>query len=149
MMAFCPNCGNQIDDKAVMCVNCGMTVTPVAKQGKDSTAMIVEKVFMILGCAGTAITCVVSIIQLLLALGIVGVVAYGTDVQGAGIPLIICAISAIILAAFLVLNIVLTIGYFKKRKAHQPLSTGFKVLCLLFVNLIAGILMFTATKDEI
>lgn len=148
-MAFCPNCGNQIDDKAVLCVNCGTTVTPVAQQGKDSTGMIVEKVFMILGCVGDVITYLATIANLLLAFGIVGFVSYGTNDPDAGIPLLICGVMAIILIALMVLNIVLTISYFKKRKAHQPLSTGFKVLCLIFVNLVAGILMFTATKDEL
>ncbi|MBP5303388.1 MAG: zinc-ribbon domain-containing protein [Clostridia bacterium] len=27
-MAFCPNCGAQIDDKAVICVNCGASTQP-------------------------------------------------------------------------------------------------------------------------
>ena len=35
----------------------------------------------------------------------------------------------------------LTISYFNKAKNNLPISTGFKVCCLLFVNLIAGILM--------
>ena len=30
---FCPKCGAEIDDKAVMCVNCGSTVTPMAPVG--------------------------------------------------------------------------------------------------------------------
>ncbi len=32
-MAFCTNCGRQIDDKAVICVNCGCQV----KGGNDSS----------------------------------------------------------------------------------------------------------------
>ncbi|MBE6529160.1 MAG: zinc-ribbon domain-containing protein [Ruminococcaceae bacterium] len=35
----------------------------------------------------------------------------------------------------------LTIMYCNKVSRGEPISTGFKVCCLLFVNLIAGILM--------
>ncbi len=35
----------------------------------------------------------------------------------------------------------MTIHYFKAVKNNQPVSTGFKVCALLFVNTIAGILM--------
>ena len=35
----------------------------------------------------------------------------------------------------------MTMSYFKKLKTGEPISTGFKICSLLFVNTIAGILM--------
>ena len=35
----------------------------------------------------------------------------------------------------------MTVVYFSKTKKGEPIGTGFKVCCLLFVSLIAGILM--------
>lgn len=32
---YCPNCGKQIDDRAVVCVGCGVPVTPMASQLKS------------------------------------------------------------------------------------------------------------------
>lgn len=35
----------------------------------------------------------------------------------------------------------MTVVYFKKLKNNQPIGTGFKVCCLLFVSLLAGVFM--------
>ena len=53
-MKFCATCGSQIDDKAVICVNCGSAVANVpattgsANTGSGITTAV--KVFMILSC---------------------------------------------------------------------------------------------------
>ena len=39
-MAFCTNCGNQIDDKAVICVNCGCQVKNVSDSLNFGVALI-------------------------------------------------------------------------------------------------------------
>ena len=35
----------------------------------------------------------------------------------------------------------MTVSYFNKVKNNQPISTGFKVCCLLFVSMLGGIFM--------
>ena len=53
---FCKNCGAEIDDNAVVCVNCGCSTTPetpaqpVAASNGNDVLKTVIKVFMILGC---------------------------------------------------------------------------------------------------
>lgn len=50
---FCKNCGQQIDDKAVVCVHCGCS-TDVQEQQQQaatsSTLQLIVKIFMVLGC---------------------------------------------------------------------------------------------------
>ncbi len=36
---FCPNCGNQVDDKAVVCVNCGQPLRDFNSGAKDSKSV--------------------------------------------------------------------------------------------------------------
>lgn len=50
-MKYCKNCGSQIEDEAVICVNCGCsTVTQPAKNETSSTLKLIAKIFMILDC---------------------------------------------------------------------------------------------------
>lgn len=56
-MRYCPNCGAEVNENAVVCVRCGSGVyaTPApapvpAEPQKDSTLQTVIKVFMIIGC---------------------------------------------------------------------------------------------------
>ncbi len=53
-MKFCSNCGAQIDDRAVICVNCGTAVANVPAVGtaaaKPSGLATAAKVLMILSC---------------------------------------------------------------------------------------------------
>ena len=53
-------------------------------------------------------------------------------------------ISTVVLGFYLIplaWCIPMTISYFKKVQNNEPVSTGFKVCSLLFVNTVAGILM--------
>ncbi len=53
-MKYCKYCGSQLDDDAVVCVNCGRATDEFVAAGAESdtnkTLNIVIKVFMILGC---------------------------------------------------------------------------------------------------
>lgn len=49
-MRFCGNCGAQINDNAVVCLNCGCSVEQPRKAQKDDTMSTVIKVFLIIGC---------------------------------------------------------------------------------------------------
>ena len=53
---FCKNCGQQIDDKAVICVHCGCSTGAKEQQQQaadSSTLQIIVKIFMVLGCIAT------------------------------------------------------------------------------------------------
>lgn len=52
-MKFCATCGSQIDDRAVICVNCGSAVAnvPAAHAAPRSSGTITAtKVFLIISC---------------------------------------------------------------------------------------------------
>lgn len=57
-MAFCRNCGAEIDDKAVLCVHCGVPISPAA------TLLIPRSVFVgdIVASAGWALIGIVFLI---------------------------------------------------------------------------------------
>lgn len=114
-MKFCPNCGNQMDDTAMFCSNCGFqqnaqpyqNVNPVYNNypvqeayATESALKTVAKVFMILS-------------TVILGLSI--------------IPLAWC--------------IPMTVYYFNRTKYRQPVGVGFKICTLIFVNIISGVLM--------
>ena len=50
-MKYCPHCGAELVDDAVVCVKCGRSVAPPAPvRQEDDTMSTVAKVFLILGC---------------------------------------------------------------------------------------------------
>lgn len=54
-MKFCTHCGEQIDEKAVICPKCGCaTDTAVKSDETSSTLRTVAKIFMIIGCVTSA-----------------------------------------------------------------------------------------------
>lgn len=48
---FCPHCGNQIDEKAVICVRCGVALKPVAQRSSSSFEDILMYVPLVAGIA--------------------------------------------------------------------------------------------------
>ncbi|MBQ1201140.1 MAG: NINE protein [Alistipes sp.] len=55
IMKFCPNCGAQVDEKAVVCVKCGValpTQTPVPVSNVDSRWLITLLLCFFLGGLG-------------------------------------------------------------------------------------------------
>lgn len=64
---FCSNCGKEIDDKAVVCINCGCETNNKNKQQKGSN-----------GCLG----CLIVLIGFLMILGIIFISAlYATEIN--------------------------------------------------------------------
>lgn len=45
-------------------------------------------------------------------------------------------------------TIPMTVSYWNKTRDHRPVTTGFKVCCLLFVSLVAGILMLCDSNPD-
>jgi len=48
----------------------------------------------------------------------------------------------------LIWTVPMTVSYNRKTKNGEPISVGFKVCALLFVNLIAGILMLCDSENQ-
>lgn len=62
-MKYCTKCGHELMDEAVICPNCGCpveganvpaTVSAPAAGAGDSTLKTLAKIFMVIGCIGTA-----------------------------------------------------------------------------------------------
>ena len=123
---YCKNCGHQVDEKAVICTQCGCLTdageklnlnqlsqnqpTQEASQSasnSNKTLGTIAKVLMILSCVFSGFYL---------------------------IPL--CW------------TIPMTISLSKKLKNNQPISTGFKICILLFVNTIAGILLLCMRDNQ-
>ncbi len=119
---FCRNCGNQLDDKAVICTKCGcltelgdkmnlgqqtnLSETPEKTNNSDGLGTV-AKVFAIIGTA------------------IMGIYLF---------PLL--------------WTLPMTIALCKKLERKEPISVGFKVCMLLFVSTIAGILLLCRKDDN-
>lgn len=119
-MKYCTKCGNELYDEAVLCPKCGCPVqnASISADKPSGGLKTAAKVFMILTCAFAGL---VRIIGLILG----GYYSYYT------------------FTSFISLGwcIPMTVSYFKKTKNSLPVSTGFKVCTLLFVNLLSGIFM--------
>lgn len=119
-MKYCTKCGNELYDEAVLCPKCGCPVqnASISADTPSGGLKTAAKVFMILTCAFAGL---VGIIGLILD----GYYSYYT------------------FTSFISLGwcIPMTVSYFKKTKNSLPVSTGFKVCTLLFVNLLSGIFM--------
>ena len=119
-MKYCNNCGAQLADEAAFCTSCGATLQAAPQQEPvPQQAYVPQQTYAAQPVAaqpsGLAIAAKI--------LMIISTVAMGLYL----IPLAWC--------------IPMTISYCKKIKAGEPVSTGFKVCTLLFVNTISGILM--------
>ena len=110
-MKFCQNCGAEVYEDAVICVKCGRSLSDNAHA--SLTTATVERV------QPSRLATIAK------AFMIVGTVV--TSLCTFCIALAWC--------------LPMTISYCKKIKKGIPVSTGFKVSSLLFVNTIAGIVM--------
>ena len=110
-MKFCSHCGKQIEDDAVVCIGCGRMVNDQPVNASEPTVAQPVK--------PSALSTVALVFM------IIGTIATA------------CCTCCVGLAWCLPM----TISYNKSRKNGTPVSTGFKVCSLLFVNTVAGILM--------
>lgn len=129
-MKFCSHCGAEINDDAVICMNCGCQVDGADTQEQDPGVAktnqnlgTAAKVFYILTMVACAFNAVIYLP--------LGYLVYALCLL---IPL------AWVIPMFVVLN--------KKLKNGEPIGTGFKVCSLLFVNLIAGILLLCRKEQQ-
>ena len=121
-MSFCPYCGKEMAEGTAFCVNCGQPVAapvPVQPQYQPQPQ-------------------------------------YQAPVQPqqpstlATVAKVLMIISTVVMGLYLLplaWCLPMTLNYCKKIKSGEPVTTGFKVCTLLFVNTIAGILML-CDKDN-
>ena len=133
-MKYCTHCGSEIDDEAVICVHCGCDVSEKKSSNTSNSNSLgkVALIFMILGCVFTAIGGVLQ--------GLTSILA--NDGLVFGIILTICSLLP------LAWGIPMIISFKRKLKNGEPVSTGFKVCTLLFVNIVAGILMLCMPNEN-
>lgn len=53
-MSYCTHCGAQVNDEAVVCVNCGCAIKSASKDNSNRTMKTLILVFLILGCISGA-----------------------------------------------------------------------------------------------
>ena len=145
---YCQYCGNQVLREAVMCPKCKSDLG-----GQDSVAtgkilQILAKVFMILGavaCVGISIFFFVAAITL----NEVGALdVYLSDSINFTLLTRVYFICSIVILLPLFYIIPMIAHYFKATKNKQPVGTAFKICTLLFLNMIAGILMFCDNSES-
>ena len=115
-MKYCTKCGHELLDEAVLCPNCGCMTNDNAVKPVEEPADPVARP------SGLKIAAKVFMI----------------------LSTIICGICTFSIALAWMLP--MTIVYCNKLKRNAPIGTGFKVCCLIFVNILAGIFMLCA-KD--
>ncbi len=121
-MKYCPKCGRELDDEAVMCTACGEMLEE--KQDNRNKGLITAiKVFLIIACVTAP---------------------FGSLTMSSTIELIISLIVGLLPLAWC---IPMTIIIFRKLKNNEPIGTALKVCTLIFVSLIAGI-MLLCLKDN-
>ena len=130
---FCKNCGNQVDDKAVICTSCGcltdlgekLNLNQLANQQQTQQTTQQSSPSNSQSTASTNNT-------------------LGT------IAKVFMIISTVFMGFYIIplaWTLPMTISLSNKLKNREPISVGFKVCILLFVNTIAGILLL-CMKDE-
>lgn len=53
-MSYCTHCGAEVNDEAVVCINCGCPIKNTSKTKTDNTIKTLILVFLILGCISGA-----------------------------------------------------------------------------------------------
>lgn len=132
-MKFCKNCGTQLEDSSAYCYNCGTVCEQAAPQQNAVPQQqpyveqpVVQQPVVQQQYAQQQYVAAPPVSGLATAAKILMIIS--TVVTGLYLlPLAWC--------------LPMTISYCNKLKTGQPVTTGFKVCTLLFVNTIAGILM--------
>ena len=137
---YCKNCGSVVDDGATFCSNCGAAVERDGNAAKSSCANGGEK---------GKLTGAQTVAVVFMILSIVAVVCSGAVYLLMGLdaeePIaVVLGILSLIPVAWM---IPMTVNVSKSCKRGKPLSVGFKVVTLIFVNVISGIILL-ATNEQ-
>ena len=117
-MKYCSVCGKELNDDASYCDKCGARTSDVG--ANDVTR---NENGTVVAKHDETLSLVAKILMILSCIG--GAIAL--------IPLAWC--------------IPMTVSYWRAVEENRPVSTGFKVCTLIFVNIIAGILMLCDDKN--
>lgn len=121
-MKYCAKCGAELFDEAVICVKCGCPAENITQFTPQAATSMQNANFFTPQPPYIQETSVTKAAKIFMIIGTV-VMALYTFCIG------------------LAWCLPMTISYCNKTKRGEPISTGFKVCSLLFVNTIAGILM--------
>ncbi|MCH5154620.1 MAG: zinc-ribbon domain-containing protein [Clostridiales bacterium] len=116
-MKYCPKCGCRLPDDAQFCIKCGQAVPQLFTNTVVTPPPATNPINTV---------DMKSIAKVFLVIG--------------------CVLNGFYLLS-LCWTIPMTVHYFNSVKQNKPVGTGFKVCCLLFVSLVAGILMLC--EDEL
>ena len=134
IMRYCPHCGNQVEDEAVVCVKCGRKVLSVSAERRVSNEYEVTsvfiKIFMILSLFTSAASAIYSY-----------VVAQAISSSFWWI----CMAVSVLSYSWI---IPMTVIAFKKLRRRERIGMAFKICTLLFVNLVAGVLLLCLPEED-
>lgn len=144
-MKYCPKCGSELLDEAIMCPNCGSSLDSQnvnANMSKNKTLGTVAKVFLIIAL----VSCVIYAFYALLPL--IGGMPDGVTPEQWELTKI-AAISGFISALVpLAWAIPMTVVIFRKLRNYERIGMGMKVCTLIFVSLVAGILLLCMNDNN-
>ena len=132
-MKFCTKCGRQLPDEAMFCDKCGSAVSGLESTsatdpfGGDPFNANHQNVN---AAQNNSQNGEVSTLKLV-----------------AKIFMILACVASAFAIIPLAWTIPMTVSYSNKIKNHEPVSVGFKICTLLFVNVVSGILMLCDTED--
>lgn len=138
-MKFCKNCGTQLEDSSAYCYNCGTVCEQAAPQQNavPQQQPYVEQPVVQQPVVQQQYTQQQPYAQ--------QQYVAAPPVSGLATAAKILMIISTVITGFYLLPLAwclpMTISYCNKLKTGQPVTTGFKVCTVLFVNTIAGILM--------
>lgn len=136
---FCNKCGTQIADNSSFCTNCGASVAPASQPQETPIAPQQQNYAPQQGYNPQQ--------GYTPQQGYINQPVYGVQQQNSTLSTlakVFMILGTIIMGLYLIplaWCIPMTVSYCKKVKYNQPISTGFKVCCLLFVSLLGGIFM--------
>ena len=126
-MKKCPKCGAELLDEAVMCPACGEAIEEAVQEEQVEAAPKKNKLRL------------VALIFMIISIAFSGVAAILVAVQAMALDMTLAI--ALFSLVPLIWLIPMTVTLKKANDANESLSTGYKVVILLFANLVAGILL--------
>ena len=138
-MKYCKNCGKELMDDAVVCVNCGCqaeTIRPISTLQNSGTKFCSHCGKELLKEAVICTGCGCSVKE--------SAPVQNVKVSGLAVAAkVFFIISTVVMGLYilpLVWCIPMTVSYSGKIKRGEKVGVGFKICLLIFVNLIGGIL---------
>ena len=135
---FCNYCGAEVFKDAVVCPTCGCQLA-----GRSGNVLqIIIKSLMVMSGVAALFAAIVMLVLALIDANFAKICIEDADYEFYELLSRIFISMFVAFALSLAWIIPMTVHYFKATKRNQAVGTAFKVCTLLFVNLIAGILLF-------